>query len=162
MDGRCDVPGCEQPTYMGWRPLNEPLGRQVCEGHWLRHKNPDDSFELYTAFGLRRQARISNAGAGFFAAGRKRQPEKDNGVKKPMKKEPEKRSYSNGDRKALGRCRTCGQARQAGHSYCENCSRERRAEKNRQRQKRHYDKVKNLTLLKHKNEGGMTGRNGAK
>ena len=35
------------------------------------------------------------------------------------------------------------------------------AEKNRERQKRHYDKVKNLTLMKHKNEGGMIGRNGA-
>ena len=65
MDGRCDVPGCEQPTYMGWRPLNEPLGRQVCEGHWLRHKDNNDSFELYTAFGLRaeRLRNLINAGA---------------------------------------------------------------------------------------------------
>ena len=147
MNGKCDVPGCEQPTYMGWRPLSESRGWQICKTHWLRHKNQNDSFDLFEAFGLHRPR--------TFAAGRKRQ------ITKPMQPEPEKRSDGSGGRQAPGRCRACGQAREPGHTYCEKCSRERRAEKNRERQKRHYDKVKNLTLLKHKNEGGMTGRNGA-
>ena len=147
MDGRCDLPGCEQPTYMGWRPLSESRGWQICKTHWLRHKNQNDSCDLFEAFGLRRPMLIDKAGAGFFAAGRKRQPEKNKGPAKPMRPEPEKRSDGRGGRQAPGRCRACGQAREPGHTYCERCSRERRAEKNRERQKRHYDKRKNLTLL---------------
>jgi len=44
MDGSCDVRECTQPTFMGWRPLTERLGKQICEGHWHRHKDPADIF----------------------------------------------------------------------------------------------------------------------
>jgi hypothetical protein len=44
MDESCDVPGCTQPTIMGWQPLTEPLGKQISEGYWRRHKEPADIF----------------------------------------------------------------------------------------------------------------------
>jgi len=56
MDGSCDVKGCTNETYMGWRPLTERLGKQICEGHWNRHKDPGDGFSLFEAFGFRRPA----------------------------------------------------------------------------------------------------------
>ena len=43
--GFCDIPGCEELTYMGWRPLTEAIGRQICEDHWCRHKDCDDDFK---------------------------------------------------------------------------------------------------------------------
>jgi hypothetical protein len=54
MDGSCDVPGCTSETCMGWRPLTERLGRKICQGHWRRHQDPDDSFDLFEVFGFRR------------------------------------------------------------------------------------------------------------
>ncbi|HUT30850.1 MAG TPA: hypothetical protein VMX13_13745 [Sedimentisphaerales bacterium] len=58
MDGYCDVPGCTNKTYMGWGPRTERLGKQICEDHWFRHKNPADAFNLFDAFNLRRPAEI--------------------------------------------------------------------------------------------------------
>ena len=116
MNGKCDVPGCEQPTYMGWRPLSESRGWQICKTHWLRHKNQNDSCDLFEAFGLRRPMLIDKAGAGFFAAGRKRQPEKNKGPAKPMRPEPEKRSDGRGGRQAPGRCRACGLSQRCDNS----------------------------------------------
>jgi len=51
-DGICDVPGCSRETYMGWRPLKERIGHQVCELHWNGHKA--GTFDLYDAFGFKR------------------------------------------------------------------------------------------------------------
>ena len=45
---------------MGWRPLTERLGKQICEYHWLRHKDPQDSFDLFDAFGFRKIVRASD------------------------------------------------------------------------------------------------------
>ena len=56
MDGLCDVPGCAGLVLLGWRPLTERLGRQVCEQHWLRHRDPQDGFDLFEAFGFKRPA----------------------------------------------------------------------------------------------------------
>ena len=56
--GLCDVPGCSGQTYMGWRPLTERMGRKICERHWRRHRDQQDSFNLFEAFGFRRPAGI--------------------------------------------------------------------------------------------------------
>jgi len=56
MDRLCDVPGCTGIVLLGWRPLTERHGRRVCEQHWLRHKDPDESFDLFEAFGFRKPA----------------------------------------------------------------------------------------------------------
>ena len=54
MDGSCDVTGCTNSVFMGWRPLTERLGRKICEYHWRRHQDVQDSFDLFEAFGFRR------------------------------------------------------------------------------------------------------------
>ena len=58
MDGLCDVKGCSRATYMGWRPLTERLGREICEYHWNRHQDKQDSFDLFDEFKFRRPAGI--------------------------------------------------------------------------------------------------------
>jgi len=78
MDGLCDVEGCGKATYMGWRPLTESRGRQICEEHWLRHKDPQDSFDLFETFGFRRpvwiRKPIAKKNVPRCACGRKRLP----------------------------------------------------------------------------------------
>ena len=78
MDGTCNAKGCTQPTFMGWRPLTERLGRQICEGHWRRHKDPNDDFDLFEAFGFRRPTGIRKPVAkkeiARCACGRERLP----------------------------------------------------------------------------------------
>ncbi len=61
MNGCCDVPGCGAETFMGWRPLNQPLGRQICAPHFSRHKNPADSFNLGDVFGFKRPVKMVRA-----------------------------------------------------------------------------------------------------
>ena len=131
MDGRCDVPGCTEPGFMGWRPLSENRGRQICERHWLKHKDPNDSFDLFDAFGLMRPAGIRKPGAGLSDPGRKGQTKRRlcPGPKNPMKQEPT-------EGREGGCCRACGAEREAGHTYCEKCRRERRREANQDRQRR--------------------------
>lgn len=63
MDGLCDVPGCAGPVLLGWRPVTERHGRQICETHWLRHRDPQDGFDLFEAFGFRRPAALRGPAA---------------------------------------------------------------------------------------------------
>jgi len=58
MDGLCDVPGCKGVVFLGWRPLTAKHGRQVCEEHWRRHKNSQDGFDLFEAFGFKKPDRM--------------------------------------------------------------------------------------------------------
>ena len=53
-NGLCDVKGCNKATYMCWRPLTERISRQICEYHWLKHKDETDSFDLFDEFKFRR------------------------------------------------------------------------------------------------------------
>jgi len=59
MYGICDVPGCKGVVSLGWRPLTEQHGRQVCEEHWRRHKDPQDGFDLFKVFSFKKSARPS-------------------------------------------------------------------------------------------------------
>ena len=116
----CDVTGCSGQTYMGWRPLTEPIGRQVCEYHWRRHKDAQDSFDLFEAFGFRMPERA---------------------LKSKLRKDTVLRA--SGKELSLKRyCRDCGQPRESGHKYCHDCGKKRKAESNRHRQKRHYERRK--------------------
>ena len=56
MDGLCDVPGCTEAVLLGWRPLTEQRGRQICEQHWLEHRDPQDNFDLFEAFSFKSSA----------------------------------------------------------------------------------------------------------
>ena len=58
MDGLCDVNGCRNLPLLGWRPLTERRGRQICEYHWRRHLDKQDSFDLFDEFKFRRPAGI--------------------------------------------------------------------------------------------------------
>ena len=61
MDGSCDLKGCTGQTFMGWRPLGDPLssGRKICEQHWRRHKDQQDSFDLFEVFRFKRPAEVA-------------------------------------------------------------------------------------------------------
>ena len=113
--GMCDVPGCTEQTYMGWRPLTEKISRQVCEQHWRRHKDKHDSFDLFELFGFVRPA----------------------GMPESI---PKKRPSSCKVLDFRRQCRDCGQPRKPGHRYCDKCGKKRKAESNRKRQQRHYRK----------------------
>jgi len=56
MDGLCDLKGCRGLPLLGWRPLTEQIGRQICEYHWRRHRDEKDSFDLFEAFNFKRPA----------------------------------------------------------------------------------------------------------
>ena len=78
MDGSCDVPRCTNETYLGWRPLTEPKGKQVCEYHFRWHDDPAESFNLWDAFHFRRPAKIKKPTTKKYvprcACGRERLP----------------------------------------------------------------------------------------
>jgi hypothetical protein len=110
-DEGCDVNGCPGRTHMGWRPLTEKTGRKVCEYHWRRHRDGQDSFDLFEAFGFRRP-----------------QPKKD--IAPPVA-ELSLRRY----------CGECGQPREAGHRYCPDCGRKRQRHAHQQRQKKYRHRL---------------------
>ena len=150
MDGYCDVKGCTNETYMGWRPLTERLGKQICEGHWLRHKDPADSFNLFDAFGFRRPAAIRKPMPKKDIP--PRAPEPDPGrtlcmqlaakpepaQEKPDCQEPPKPGPQTERIQDKGPvCKDCGGKRETRHTYCDKCSRERKRHTHQERQRRY-------------------------
>jgi len=154
-NGLCDVKGCSRLTFIGWCPLTERRGRQICEYHWLRHKDETDSFNLYEAFNFRRPVHIPkrqiktetrkcdcgralDAGHRFCAVcakererHRKRQAyhEQKNPKSKPTVQEN------------IPRCRACGRQREPGHTFCPECAEKRKKQSNRERRRRFYRKT---------------------
>lgn len=152
MEG-CDVPEgtagrCGRETLLGWRPLTERLGRKVCEYHFNRHKDPDDDFNLWDAFGFRRPAGVNRPAPKKDAPRLAPEPAPrpvaciEPTVKpEPPQEKPELHPIP-ATEKPPG-CKACGAEREAGHTYCESCGRERKKLADRQRQKRRYEKRKN-------------------
>jgi len=122
MDGSCDVPGCTQPTFMGWQLLTESRGRQICEHHWNRHKDPADPFNLWDVFGFRKPAGMQKPAPMKDVPEPAAEPE-------PLREKPEPRG-----------CRACGGQRERGYTYCRSCARERKKQADRERQRRQYRK----------------------
>lgn len=58
--------------------MTEKLGRQVCEQHWRRHQDQQDSFDLFEAFGFKRLAGLPKPAVkndvARCACGRQREP----------------------------------------------------------------------------------------
>lgn len=112
----CDVPGCIGQTHMSWRPVTERLGKKICEDHWRRHRDLRDGFDLFEAFGFKRPPKAK---------------------KKTMCRVPPKglsiRRF----------CRDCGQPREPGYRYCDECSKKRKAQSNQRRQQRFRDTKRN-------------------
>jgi hypothetical protein len=67
MDGLCDVEECRGLPLLGWRPLTERIGRKICEQHWRRHQDKQDSFDLFNEFKFRRPERIRKSVAKSLA-----------------------------------------------------------------------------------------------
>jgi hypothetical protein len=155
MFGLCDVKKCSEPTFMGWRPLTERRGRQVCEQHWRQHLDDKDSFNLFDEFKFRRplgilkpltKKNIPRCSCGrellpgrrfctVCAAERERQRKKRAYHKC---KNPESEPIV---QKNILQCRACGRQREPGHTYCPKCSKDRQKQTNRDRQRRHYRKT---------------------
>lgn len=78
MDGLCDVKGCNERTFMGWCPLTESRGRQICEKHFRRHDNKNDNFDLYDEFNFKRPIKVEKPSikkeVSRCACGRERLP----------------------------------------------------------------------------------------
>lgn len=136
MNGCCDVPACTEPSFMGWRPLSESRGRLICENHWTRHKDPADPFDLFKVFGMSRPAEMRRPLTGKTRPERESLPQAraerhEAETPGPDRTRPENRTSG---------CRTCGGEREAGHTYCERCSSERRRAENKDRQRRFREK----------------------
>jgi hypothetical protein len=155
MDGICDVKGCNEATYLGWRPLTERHGRQICEYHWNRHKDETDSFDLYEAFKFRRPIRIprrlTRRDKGRCACGRVLEDghrfckacieERERRRKREAyheRKNPEPEQITRDDTPG---CKACGEPREPGHTYCPECAERRKKQSNRERRRRSYRKT---------------------
>lgn len=121
----CHVPKCTEQTFMGWKPDTAPRGHQICEGHWKRHLDAQDSFDLFEAFGFERPAGVAKLVLG---------------VKKSS--DPLVLEEFPARKPSARRCRDCGDPREPGHRYCDPCGEKRKAESNRKRQQRHYERQK--------------------
>ena len=158
MDGSCDVTGCSGQTYLGWRPLTERIGHKICEQHWRRHKDEQDSFDLFEAFGFRRPAgmpkQVTKRGSARCVCGGELEPgRKFCTVCAAVRERQRKKQYYHGkknrtvepvvDENTL-RCRQCGGRRLPGLSYCEKCADRRKTQSNRERRRRSYRKAQNV------------------
>jgi hypothetical protein len=136
----CDVNGCTNETYMGWRPLTERIGRKICEQHWTRHQNPEDSFDLFEAFGFQRPPGIPKPVAKKDGPRRAAEPDPGRKVCTQAIAEPEPPREKPSE---LSGCRGCGAEREPGHTFCRSCAAKRKKQSDRERQRRRYRKRQN-------------------
>jgi len=164
--GICDVKECQRKTYMGWRPLTERIGRQVCKRHWDRHKNKNDRFNLFDALGFPESAKLPTENKDFIhqrgakpekrprlcvcgeelqpghrlckkcAAERERQRKREYQRKKRVGKAQYLTDDSVIEKDAI-RCEGCGKERPPGHTYCEKCAERQKRKSNRERQRKY-------------------------
>jgi hypothetical protein len=153
MNGLCDVQGCNRATYIGWRPLTERRGRQICEFHWRRHQDENDSFDLFDEFKFRRPEGLAKPVAKKYVArcacGRELIPGRRFCKICATERERQRKKRAYHERKNQQQpieqestllCRQCGQQRGPGYTYCSKCSQRRNNQSNRERQRRHYSK----------------------
>lgn len=169
-NGICDIAGCQRETYMGWRPLSENIGQQVCEYHIDKHRSPDDGFNLFDAFGFQRLPAVQS-GYSWQTNSRPALRRCVCGAELPKgyrycqkcAKEREwmrKREYRQRKKareieapepdiaEGMFKCRICGQEREYGHSYCDKCAKRQKQKSNRERQRRNRKKKRLKGFLK--------------
>lgn len=159
-NGICDVRDCQRQTYLGWRPLSEPRGRQICEYHIKRHRDENEKFILFDEFGFNRRPvkdRANTAPQENKCSGcdKKIQPEcrfcEDCAQKR---KRHSKREYQQRKRdekkkpltdewpdKNIRLCSLCGNEREPGHTYCEKCALRQKRKNTRERLKQFRNKI---------------------
>jgi len=165
--GICDIPKCGKETYMGWRPLTERIGRQVCKRHWDRHKNKNDRFNLFDTFGFRKppilllkakpEKQPERCACGEVlqpghrlckecAAERGRQRKREYYHQKRDDEFIRRLGGSDIEEKIL-RCKDCGKERLPGRSYCQKCGQRHSRKSNRERQRRYRKKQRSQNCL---------------
>lgn len=178
-NGICDITNCQRKTYMGWRPLTTPLGRQICEYHWKRHCDKNNNFNLFDAFGFpklpvenngdfirqwgtesKKRPQLCLCGAELLPRHRfceKCAKERESRRKREYqrRRRAEKFQYHTDNRaieEGFPRCVECGNERLPGHTYCEKCADRQKRKFNCERQCRHRKKNRfNVTFLTRKN-----------
>jgi hypothetical protein len=154
-NGICDIAGCQRKTYMGWRPLSEKMGRQVCEYHWCRHNDNSDNFNLFDTFDFPRLPVVqtgkswhTNAesvlrrcicgtelpkGYQYCQKCAKERERKRKREYRHKKKEAKLESLASTPKENILRCKTenCERERKYGHSYCDKCAKQRMRERER-------------------------------
>jgi hypothetical protein len=156
--GICDIPKCRGETFMGWRPLTERTGRQICEFHWEGHKN--GRFNLFDAFGFKRpmiKTKPVKKQTEHCACGGELQPghrlckncaaERERLRMRKYYYYEEKPPFHTTPRRKIERqnpyllreCPDCGKPKlRKRQRYCDDCSKKRRRENNRERQRKYY------------------------
>lgn len=152
--GICDVPRCGRETYMGWRPVTAPRGRQVCKHHWGEHRNKNSEFSLYDAFGFDRPVVLPKTKVETpplvrrCACGRELQPRCRFCQECARQRERERKAEYQHQRRQVAResttanaplekrprCKHCGKPREKGHVYCTRCAEQKQRESKRKRQ----------------------------
>ena len=159
-NGLCDVKGCQGLPLLGWRLLTERRGRQICEYHWRRHCDKQDSFDLFDEFKFRRPAGIRKPVAkkdvARCACGREITPGHRfcNVCVKERERQRKKRAYHERkkpraqpiENENMLRCRQCGRQRKPGYTYCSECAKHRKTITRRQAQSRYWRKQQNVRV----------------
>jgi len=155
MNRLCDVKGCRSLPLLGWRPLTERLGRQICEYHWRRHKDEKDSFDLFDEFKFRRSAGIPKpvakkdvprcACGGELIPGRRLctvcATERERQRKRQHYHDKKKSQAEHATTKeSTLQCKQCGGPRLTDHIYCSKCAKRRKTVARRQAQSRYWRK----------------------
>jgi len=156
MDGLCDVVGCSSLPLLGWRPLTERIGRKICEHHWRRHENEQDSFDLFEVFGFRRPVVIPKPSVKTqtqeCACGRELLPgrrlctvcaEERERQRKRQYYHNKKNHQAEPVEESTLQCKQCGGPRLPNHLYCSRCAKHRRTVTRRQAQSHYRRKRQN-------------------
>lgn len=160
--GICDVKECRKESYMGWRSLAVPIGRQVCEHHWKKHSDKSNEFDLHEAFGFPKfyverdiETSLSNGKLRLCDCGAELLPRhqycencakerESNRKREYRRRKAEKHQHALEQLAAqqnILRCKSCGRERLPGHTYCERCARRRKRKSNSERQKRYRKRI---------------------
>ena len=159
MDGFCDVKGCNEHTFMGWRPFTERRGRQICEKHFRRHDNKNDSFDLFDEFNFKRPVKIQKPSVTKdvprCACGRERLPghkfctvcaKERECIRKRQYYHDKKNRQVEPVKENTLKCKQCGEPRLPDHVYCSRCAEHRKKINRRQAQSRYWKKRQNVRV----------------
>jgi hypothetical protein len=157
-NGLCDVKECRGLPLLGWRPLTERIGRKICEKHWRRHQDENDSFDLFDEFKFRRplgiRKPITKKDAPRCACGRELPPgrrlytvcatERER-QRKRQHYHNKKKSQAEHDttKESTLQCKQCGGLRLPDHIFCSMCAKRRKTITRRQAQSRYRKKRQN-------------------
>ena len=156
----CEVRGCMNSVIMGWQPKGifkgtgkkSQRGFQICKPHALRHRDSQDSFDLFEMFGCEKPIRklVVKKTTYRCACGRDRLPGRSQCKKCIAENERrrKKRAYHEGkncpqavEQEPILKCKACGRERERGHIYCPRCAERRKTITRRQAQSRYWRKL---------------------